>query len=472
MPAYPLPTLGPTISAAGITIPSYNDVLQSLVASMQQIYGSDIVVSPDSQDGQWLAVIAQAITDQNNAAVALYNSFSPVYAQGSQLSSLVKLNGLSRNVPTNSTAVGTVTGSVGISIVNGVVKDVNGNLWNLPAAVTIPISGSIVVTVTAQQPGSTPAQIGDISQIFNPQYGWTSFTNTSSATVGAPVESDATLRRRQAASTSLPALGILASIFAAIGNVPGVTRWQVYENATGAPDSNGVPAHSFCSVVEGGTTTAIAAAIVSRKPPGIQTFGTTTVNGKDAVNLPYAINYSVLAYTQVFVNYVIQSLSGYTAAVGTDSLNAIVAFINSLTIGESLYYTQLLAAAQLVTLAEGQTFYIASLVIGTKSFTAKVDNGSGGAGTILNVSAMAPGSAPIQVGDTIYSAGGTTSIGTILSFGTGSGGIGTYNMSGAAQLITPAVSMMGSAGAGVGNITIAFDHAAQCAVAEVNQTVH
>lgn len=471
MPTYPLATLGPTITAAGITAPSYNDILLSLQASFQQIYGSDIVISADSQDGQWLAILARGFDDQNKAAVALYNSFSPNYAQGAQLSSLVKLNGLTRNVPTNSTAVGTVTGVANAQIVNGVVKDVNGNLWNLPAVVVIPQGGSISITVTAQQPGAISAQVGDINQIFNPQYGWSSFTNTSAATAGAPIESDAALRRRQAVSTSLPALGILAAIYAALGNVTGVTRWQIYENATGAADANGVPAHSFCAVVEGGTTTAIAAAIVSRKPPGIQTFGTTSVNGKDAANLPFTINYTPLAYTKVFVNYVIQSIANFTTAVATDSLNAIVAFINALTIGESLYYTQLLASAQLVTQAEGQTFYIASLVIGTKAFTAKVDNGAGAPGTLLTVTAIAAGSASLQVGDTIFGAGSTTSLGTIVSFGTGSGGVGTYNLSGANQLVA-SESMLGSSGGGNSNIAIAYDHAAQCDTASVTQTVH
>lgn len=473
MPTYPLATLGPTITAAGITAPSYNDILLSLQASFKAIYGSDIVITPDSQDGQWLAVLAKGYDDQNKAAILLYNSFSPSYAQGTQLSSLVKLSGITRNVPTNSTATGTVTGTAGIAITNGVVKDISGNLWNLPTVVLIPPGGTIVVTVTAQQVGSIPAQIGDINQIFNPQFGWTSFVNTTSATAGAPVESDAALRRRQAVSTSLPALGILAAIYSAIGNVVGVTRWFTYENATNAVDANGLPPHSFCAVVEGGTAAAIATAILSRKPPGIQSFGGVAVNVVDAVGLPSTINYSVLAYTQIYVNYVIQSLtSGYTSAVAVDSLNAILSFINSLSIGESVYYTQLLAAAQLSSLAEGQTFYISSMVVGTKSFTGRIDNGTPGvAGTILTVTAMSPGSAPIQVGDTIYGSGGTTPLCTVTGFGTGTGGVGNYNVSGAAQVFASG-SIMGSAGAGVGNILISFDHAGQSVTANVAQTVH
>jgi len=90
-------------------------------------------VAPDSQDGQWLAALASAINDSNQAAVMVFQSFSPTYAQGVNLSSLVKINGLTRLVATNSTAVGNVVGVAGTVIANGSVADTAGNIWNLPA---------------------------------------------------------------------------------------------------------------------------------------------------------------------------------------------------------------------------------------------------------------------------------------------------------------------------------------------------
>jgi uncharacterized phage protein gp47/JayE len=473
MATYPLATLAPTITSAGITAPTYNDILQSLIASFQAIYGADIVVSADSQDGQMLAVYAKAIYDQNQAIITTYNSMSPYYAQGAQLSSLVKLSAITRNVPTNSTAIGNVVGNSGATIIGGVVKDVSGNLWNLPAVVTIPNSGIIAVTVTAQQVGSIPAQIGDISSIYNPQFGWSAFSNTSSATQGAPVESDAALRRRQAISSSLPALSILAAIYAAIGNVSGVTRWFVYENATNAVDSNGLPPHSFCAVVEGGTTTTVATAIQSRKPPGIQSFGTTAVNLLDQFNLPVTINYTALSYVEVFVLTTIQSLTGYTAAIGTELIAAISSFINSLTIGEGAYYSQINAAASLIGIPDGQTFYIQSLYMGSTGFTGRIDNGTIGiAGNTLTVSAMATGSAPIKFDGsmTVFGVGMTSVLITGQSSGV-PGGAGVYTVGGAAQNVA-AESMVGATGAGVANIAVPYNSAAQCPIANVQLVVH
>ncbi len=365
MPTYPLATLAPTIDQYGITAPTYNDIYQSLIASFQSIYGSDIYISPDSQDGQWLAVLAQAQHDSNQAAIAVYQSQSPSYAQGAGLSSLVKINGLTRQIATNSTAVGNVVGTVGTIVTNGVVEDANGNLWNLPASVTIPSLGTIAVTVTAQNQGAIFAVSGTINKIYNPQLGWQSFTSTSDAVPGAAVETDAALRARQSSSVALPALGIKESIFSSIGNVSGVQRWTVYENPTATTDVNGVPAHSFDVIVEGGTVTDIATTIAARKPPGIQTYGGTSYTVYDALGLPVVINFDVLGVVQTYYNITIKALGGYVGTYAADIQNAVTAFINSLGIGEDVYVPQVSAVASLINLPEGQTFKVTSVALGT-----------------------------------------------------------------------------------------------------------
>ncbi len=131
------------ITAAGITSPDYSDILAELQDGYYSIYGSDAVLTSDSQDGQLLAIFAQAIYDAGQSVIAAYNSFSPANAQGAGLSSIVKINGISRKVPSNSQCVVTVIGQAGAQITNGVVGD-NLNLgtqWALPALVTIPPRG-------------------------------------------------------------------------------------------------------------------------------------------------------------------------------------------------------------------------------------------------------------------------------------------------------------------------------------------
>lgn len=358
MATYPLPSLAPTIDLSGISAPAYSDIYQSLIASFQQIYGASIYVAPDSQDGQWLGVLAKAIHDSNQAAIACFQAFSPTYAQGTGLSSVVKLNGISRNVATHSTAVGNVIGVAGTIIVGGAVKDASGNLWNLPPVVTIPVGGLVSVTVTANIAGNITAPSGTINQIATPQLGWQTFTSTSNAAPGAAVETDDILRARQTVSTSLPALGIKEAIYAAVGNVTGVERFAIYENDTGTTDANGVPAHSFSVVVLGGDSQAIATAIAGRKPPGIQTYGTTTITVYDVYGFGIPVNYFTLTQVPVYFNITVKALPGYVATTGTQLIASLVEFVNALAIGEDVYLSQAQAAASLIELGLGQTFYI------------------------------------------------------------------------------------------------------------------
>lgn len=361
---YPLATLAPTIDATGISSPSYNDIYQSLLASFKGIYGNDIYVEADSQDGQWIAVLAQAIYESNQAAVACFLAFSPTYSQGTALSSLVKLNGISRNIATNSAAVGTVTGQAGTVITGGVVQDANKNLWSLPSTVIIPVGGTVNVTVTAQQQGNIAAPIGTITTIYNPQLGWQSFSNTSAASPGAAVELDAQLRVRRAASTAAPALSIKGAITAAVANVSGITRSIVYENDTGSTDANGIPAHSICVVTLGGTSADIAAAIEKRKTPGAQTYGSTSVIVYDQHGLATTINFFILTIVPVYFAVTIKALSGYVASTGVAIQQALTDFVNGLGIGDDVYSTQAQAIAALQNTGLGKTFYLTDFRLG------------------------------------------------------------------------------------------------------------
>ena len=65
-----------TIDATGIHAPTYNDILEELKENYRTIYGEDTYLEPDSQDGQFVAVLALAISDANAMAVATYNAFS------------------------------------------------------------------------------------------------------------------------------------------------------------------------------------------------------------------------------------------------------------------------------------------------------------------------------------------------------------------------------------------------------------
>lgn len=347
MTTYPLATLAAVVTSAGISAPSFPDILASLQASFRLIYGADAYLEPDGQDGQLLAVFATAINDCNSAAIAVYNSFSPATAVGAGLSSVVKINGLRKLVPSNSSADLTLVGPTGTPIANGIVEDtVTGNQWLLPELVTIGDSGSVVATAICSVAGAITAPANTITQIVNPQRGWQSATNAAEATVGAPKEEDGALRQRQAVSTSLPAQTRLESIVAAVLNLPGVQIVKPYENDTGTTDDNGIPGHSIALVVIGGDSVAIATAIANGKlGPG--TYGSISEVIIDQNGVPNTISFSRPTAERVIANLSITALTGYVATTGALIQSALSAWVEALPIGGSVNLNDMVAAAKL-----------------------------------------------------------------------------------------------------------------------------
>lgn len=363
-----------TIDATGIHAPTYADVLAYLRDQYRGIYGADVYLEPDSQDGQLLAIFARALHDANNMAIAVYNAFSPATAQGAGLSSVVKINGIRRAAPSNSTVDLLLTGTAGTTITNGVVADTAGNRWNLPASVTIPPGGTITVTATAAEAGAVIAAAGTVTRILTITPGWVSVTNPAAAAPGAPVESDAALRRRQGISVALPSRTVLEGIIGAIANLPGVARYAAYENDTGTTDANGIPPHSIALVVEGGDAQAIAAAIAAKKTPGAGTYGSTAETVTDAYGVPHAIRFSRPTGVPIGVAITLKAFAGYTTATGQAIQAAVADYINALAIGCDVPLTKLYLPANLVGSADGATFDITSLAIGRDGATPTAAN--------------------------------------------------------------------------------------------------
>lgn len=351
------------IDEAGFHYPDYPTVLASFQDDYRTIYGNDVYLEPDSQDGQWIAIVALAIHDTLAVAAASYNSFSPMTALSDALSRNVKINGVRRRVPTRSTVDVLVVGQVGTQITDGIVEDVLGQRWSLPFSVVVPLAGQITVTATAVDLGAISAAPNTVNKISTPTRGWQTVNNPASAAEGEPVESDAELRIRQSQSTSLPSLSVLEGIKGAIANLPGVTRLEGYENDTNATDSDGLPEHSISLVVEGGDAQEIGDTIARKKTPGTDTYGTTSVMTFDKYGVPSEIDFFRPTSVPITIVIGITPLAGYTSGFESLIKQACVNFINALRIGADVFYTRLFAPASLVGTTSGATFVVDSIEI-------------------------------------------------------------------------------------------------------------
>lgn len=358
------------IDDTGYHYADYPTILQYYKDAYRTIYGADVYLEEDSQDGQWIAIQASAMYDALALGAAVYNSYSPSGSQGVGLSRNVKINGIARSVPTKSSVDMYIVGTAGTEITDGVVGgDVN---WDLPSSVIIPPSGDITVTAIAQQNGSLQAASGTINKIITPTRGWQSATNPSDAAPGDPVEEDAQLRLRQSISVALPSRTVLEGIEGAIASLSGVTRQRVYENDTDAVNADGIPEHSIAAVVEGGDSTLIAQTIAAKKTPGGFTFGAVATTVINVYGIPVTIRFGRPLYDDFTVAVSIKALPGYTATIGAAISQKVSDYINSVIIGggasKSVEWGDALSAANSV--SGGINYKMVSLTL----------TGPGGAG--------------------------------------------------------------------------------------------
>lgn len=356
------------IDATGYNYADYPTFLLWRQQQYQGIYGADVYLGADSQDGQLLAIQARADYDTAVLGNSVYNSFPPLTAQGAGLSRIVKINGLTRLVPSYSTVTLAIGGTAGTVITNGIAADVINQQWILPTTVTIPAGGTINVTATAAVIGAVFADSDTITTIFTPTNGWQTVNNVAAATPGAAVESDAALRIRQSISTSLPAQTVVDATVAAIANVSGVTKVRADENFTNTTNAIDVPAHAVCFTAVGGDPTAICQAILDQKTPGTNPVGNQApITVYDAQGMPLAISYSIAVTAEIQVQVWVTPGVGWSADFVPLIQAAVAAAVNAYGIGAQILYSALFVPALLLgTPAEG-TYAVTDIQIGINS---------------------------------------------------------------------------------------------------------
>lgn len=331
----------PYVDSKGLHIPTYNDILEKLVASMKQIYGDDIYLDNSSPDYQLLSIFALVQADTMQTMAYAYNARSPETAIGASLDSVVKLNGIKRKAASQSTCQVKITGTPFTQILNGAVKDRAGLIWDLPSNVVIDSSGATYTVVTCRKAGAVSALAGDITQIETPTYGWISVENEVAAVLGNTEETDAQLRERQTISTANPSQTMLAGTKGAIAALKNVSRYAVYENDTNVgsvteDNPHGLPAHSVTCVVEGGTDEDVAEAIFLHKGIGCYTHGDVVVEYTDQNDYINRIRFFRPDYKDVFVKVVIKKYTGYISSMTTKVREAVYEYLAALTIGSDV----------------------------------------------------------------------------------------------------------------------------------------
>lgn len=351
------------LTPSGLVVAPYSDFLSYYQDAYRQIFGADVYLDADSQDGQMLAILALADYDTAQLLQSTYHSFSPLTALSDALSRNVKLNGITRRAATYSTVDLKLIGVGGTTITDGIAQDTLGQKWRLPSLVNIPLSGEIIITATAMDAGAITAQANTITKILTPTRGWQSVNNLTPAVSGTPYETDTELRIRQTYSTSIPSQSILEGIIGAVASVSGVSRLKGYENDGNSTDSNGIHAHHIALVVEGGSATSIAQAIFNKKTAGTGTAGTTSATITDKYGLQNIIYFYRPTPVSISVEVTITAFSSYLTSYADQIKTEVASYINSLTIGDDVYINKLYAPASLYNKGVANTYNVTDIRI-------------------------------------------------------------------------------------------------------------
>ena len=333
------------VTQNGITAPAFDEVLEYFQGKAREIFGSDIVITPDSADGQLIAIFAQAVADVNAQAVAVYSAYNPSTAKGVALDTAVKTNGLTRHTATHSSVDLRIVGQAGTTIRNGVAMDTNGNRWMLPSEVVIPVAGEITVTATAESAGDIIATAGAVNRIATPTLGWQTVSNPLDATVGLAQETDDELRTRQSQSTALPSVSLWEGILGSVLSINGVRRISGICNNEDSPTPEGVPGHTIALIVDGGEVDEIAETIYLKGCEGTGTFGSVSHTLLDDYGFPHVVRFSRPTSVAIKAKVTIVPGATYLSDVANEIKQRIADYVNGLDIGVSVNLPRVLSSA-------------------------------------------------------------------------------------------------------------------------------
>ena len=382
----------------GLIVPSAAAVLAGVQADLNQAFGGNLNMGLNTPQGQLASSLAAIIVNANAALAYFVNQVNPLTASGFMQDAIGEIYFMTR-IPGAPTAVQCqCVGVVGTVIPAGALaNDTSGNQYSCQETGTIPSGGSITLPFANVVDGPIPCPSDTLTIIYQSIPGWESINNSADGVVGSNVESQAAFELRREASVAANGQGSGPSIYGAVFDVPGVIDVYYYENDTSSPITVGstdysMVANSIYVGVVGGAAAAIAQAIYTKKSPGCNMNGNTTVTVYDESGytdpIPsYSITFNIPTATPI--KFAVELVNNPALPSNIDALvqNAIIAQFTGANGAPRARIGALITAAQFIpailAIAPG-VVQVLSCLIGTSSATlASVQMGIDQAPTIV-----------------------------------------------------------------------------------------
>lgn len=280
------------ISATGLTLKTYNDILEELKSEFNSIYAQDgevINFDSDTQDGQILNIFAQAGSDMRELVREVFNSFNPDNCNGAVADQRFALNYITRKSGTFTiqNIDVTVNDTITLQGLDGnynnpeatsyTVSDASGQLWFLIDTTTL-TPGTSSLPFRSQNYGLYMPALNTITIQTTIIPGVVSVTNSvAPTTLGENQETDSEFKIRRERSTQIKGQNNLDALQGAILDLEGVTDVFIHNNATNSTDDTGTASNHVWIIVEGGANNEIGA-LIYQYSCGKPTRGNVTVD--------------------------------------------------------------------------------------------------------------------------------------------------------------------------------------------------
>lgn len=350
-----------SLTSAGLSIPTVEDLIRDIADEARaKIHPAIDIESSDTVEGQMTGIYASALREAYEAILASYHGRDPDAAEGVQLDWIGALTGSLRRAATK-TLVRSVTVNLdaGQSFNAGDlvahVEDLPDRIFENRTTVASTTAGNYTVDFVAQVTGPVVCPATKLNNIASPVSGWNSVSNPTDGILGKDIEQDPAYAARRAAEVQGAGSGPLGSLVAVVSKLDGIDSVRAYENVKAFRDSvTGLPANSFEVVVSladenPATDDEIAAAILSKYPAGITSYGSNYADVEDSIGELRRVYFSKANNALVWLTInLIQTKSSEFGADGAALLKlALVAHaLTEQRSGDPVYANEYLALAQ------------------------------------------------------------------------------------------------------------------------------
>jgi uncharacterized phage protein gp47/JayE len=321
----------------GLQVKDLPTLISDISADMKNIYGSDIIITPNSPDGQRININAQAGVDIRELLTDIYTGIDPNQASGVVLDQRIAINNIQRIGGSYTVQPIAITCSAGCTLqgldanynsplgIEYTIQDNSGNKYILINSVTLG-AGTTTVNFRAATIGAVTPAINTITIPVTIVLGVTSVINSSGVlSTGITQETDANVKIRRIQSLSNASFAYINGLLGYVLSLKGVVAAKLYENHTNVTDSNGIPANCIWLIVSGGSSADIANAIYVKKTPGTNMKGTQTYNISTVNSGVFVAQWDVPSALPLYIKFNIQ-----TTIVGSSfNQTAIKAYIAS-----------------------------------------------------------------------------------------------------------------------------------------------